>query len=61
MATDDETLHFIELHRLMGKGIGYIDAHLLASTTLTEGAQPWTRDRRLASVAAELKISIGRT
>jgi predicted nucleic acid-binding protein len=57
MATDEETLHFIESHRLMGKGIGYIDAHLLASITLTDGAQLWTRDKRLADVAAELKIS----
>jgi predicted nucleic acid-binding protein len=57
VATDDETLHFIERHRLMGKGIGYIDAHLLASVTLTDGAQLWTRDKRLAAIAAELKIS----
>jgi predicted nucleic acid-binding protein len=56
IATDAETLHFIEHHHLMGKGIGYIDAHLLASTTLTDGAQLWTRDKRLAAVAAELKI-----
>jgi predicted nucleic acid-binding protein len=57
MATDEETLHFIESHHLMRKGIGYIDAHLLASITLTDGAQLWTRDKRLAAVAAELKIS----
>jgi predicted nucleic acid-binding protein len=57
MATDEETLHFIEGHRLMGRGIGYIDAHLLASITLTDGAQLWTRDKRLAAVAAQLKIS----
>jgi predicted nucleic acid-binding protein len=57
MATDEETLHFIDRHHLMGKGIGYIDAHLLASITLTDGAQLWTRDKRLAAVAAELKIS----
>jgi predicted nucleic acid-binding protein len=56
VATDDETLHFIERRRLMGKGIGYIDAHLLASTTLTDGAQLWTHDKRLAGIAAHLKI-----
>jgi predicted nucleic acid-binding protein len=59
VATDEETLHFIERHHLMGKGIGYIDAHLLASITLTDGAQLWTRDRRLAAVAAQLQISFG--
>lgn len=57
VATDEETLHFIERHHLMGKGIGYIDAHLLASVTLADGAQFWTRDKRLAAIAAELRIS----
>jgi predicted nucleic acid-binding protein len=56
VASDDETLHFIDRHRLMGKGIGYVDAHLLASVTLTDGAQLWTRDKRLATIGAKLKI-----
>jgi predicted nucleic acid-binding protein len=56
VAKDDEVLHFIENHRLMGKGIGYIDAHLLASVTLTPAATLWTRDKRLASIAAQLRI-----
>jgi len=34
-AADQEVLYFIEQHELMGKGIGYIDAHLLASVALT--------------------------
>lgn len=55
-ATDDETLRFIEHHRLMGRGIGYIDAHLLASVTLTEAARLWTRDKRLRVIAAQLRI-----
>lgn len=58
VATDEETLHFIERHRLMGKGIGYIDAHLLASVTLTDGAQLWTRDSRLRLIAAKLALSV---
>jgi predicted nucleic acid-binding protein len=57
VTTDEETLHFIERHHLMGKGIGYIDAHLLASITLTDGAQLWTRDKRLGVIAEKLKIS----
>ena len=57
VATDEEALHFIERHRLFGKGIGYIDAHLLAATALTDGAQLWTRDKRLAGVAAELRLA----
>jgi len=53
-ASHDEVLHFIDAHALMGRGIGYVDAHLLASTLLTSGARLWTGDRRLAAVAAEL-------
>jgi len=56
VATDDETLHFIEHHRLMGKGLSYVDAHLLASATLTETSQLWTNDKRLAEIAAKLRI-----
>ncbi|MDP9191467.1 MAG: type II toxin-antitoxin system VapC family toxin [Acidobacteriota bacterium] len=56
VATDDEALFFIERHRLMGKGIGYTDVHLLASVFLTDGVQLWTRDKRLAAIADQLRI-----
>ena len=56
VATDDEVLFFIEQHRLMGTGIGYIDAHLLAATMFDRTAQLWTRDRRLTSMATEMGI-----
>lgn len=39
VASDDEVLFFIERHELMGRGIGYIDAHLLAATTLADPAR----------------------
>jgi len=51
----DEALYFIEHHGLMGKGIGYVDVHLLASVAITAGVKLWTRDKRLASVAAQLR------
>lgn len=54
VATDGETLLFIERHRLPGKGIGYIDANLLASVALTLGARLWTLDKGLATIAARL-------
>ena len=41
----------------MGRGIGYIDVHLLASAALTEAGRLWTRDRRLAAVAGELELA----
>lgn len=57
VASDGEVLEFIERRRLMGRGIGYIDVHLLASVALDGTATLWTRDRRLAAVAAELALA----
>ncbi|MCU1246917.1 MAG: ribonuclease [Acidobacteria bacterium] len=57
VATDDEALQLIEHRGLMGKGLGYADVHLLASVMLTEGASLWTRDKRLAAVAADLHVA----
>lgn len=55
-ATDPEALDFIERRALMGRGLGYVDVHLLASTALAADARMWTRNRRLAAVAAELEL-----
>jgi len=57
MATDDEVLDLIERQALFGRGIGYVDAHLLAAARLTADARLWTADRRLQSVAAELGLA----
>jgi len=57
MATDPEALDFIERRALMGRGIGYVDVHLLASVALAGTAQLWTRDKRLAAVAADLELA----
>ena len=57
VATDAEVLHFIERHALFGRGIGYIDAHLLAAVRLTASAELWTNDKRLHSVAAKLGLA----
>jgi predicted nucleic acid-binding protein len=54
VADSDEVLVFIERHRLHGKGIGYVDVHLLAAVALSEGATLWTRDKRLQSVSKAL-------
>ena len=58
LANDEETLLFIEQRKLMGKGISYVDAHLLASVTLTEDALLWTRDKRLIAAAADLRLAM---
>jgi len=54
VATDQEVLALIEHHRLMGRGIGYIDAHLLAATALAGPCLLWTSDRRLRDIARGL-------
>jgi predicted nucleic acid-binding protein len=59
LATHAEVLAFIEARSLMGRGIGYVDAHLLASVALSGGARLWTRDRRLGSLAGELGFVYG--
>ena len=57
VAEDDEVMRLIERESLFGLGIGWVDAHLLASTRLTIGASLWTRDRILAAVASRLALA----
>ncbi len=52
-AESHEVLRYIERHSLHGKGIGYVDVHLLASAAIG-GTKLWTRDKRLHAVAREL-------
>jgi len=56
VATDEEVLFFIDRHSLMGRGIGYIDAQLLASVALGAAVKLWTRDKRLQTVTASLSL-----
>ncbi len=51
-----EYLYFIEKHNLPGRGIGFIDIHLLASTTLGQ-VKIWTLDKRLKLAAIDLGLS----
>jgi predicted nucleic acid-binding protein len=55
MAGHDETLAFVAAQRLMARGLGWIDMHLLASAKLAR-LPFWTVDNRLAAVAAELQL-----
>ena len=56
-ASDGEALALIERRALMGRGLGFIDVHLLAAAALDGAARLWTRDRRLAAAAAELAVA----
>lgn len=53
VASDEEVLFYIERHKLMGRGIGYVDAHLMAAVALGDRALLWTRDKRLQVLAME--------
>lgn len=57
VATDEEVMDLVERQQLHGRGIGYVDAHLLAAVRLTPDAKLWTGDRPLQRVAAELGLS----
>ena len=54
-AGHEEIMKFIENYRLMGKSLGYIDIHLLASAMLT-GIPLWTIDKKLNEVAIKLGL-----
>lgn len=57
IASNDEVMKFIVKRKLSGLGIGYVDAHLLASAMLTVEASIWTRDKRLLAAARSLKLA----
>ncbi len=52
----NEAMRFIEDHGLMGKGLGYIDVHLLASALLSD-ALLWTEDKKLHAASRSLGIA----
>jgi predicted nucleic acid-binding protein len=56
IATDEEVLAFITQDNLFGLGIGYVDAHLLASVRLTPNTLLWTQDKRLRAAAEQLAL-----
>jgi predicted nucleic acid-binding protein len=58
MAADTEVLHFIDRYELFGRGIGYVDAHLLAVVRFTPGTYLWTSDNKLHEVADELDLAM---
>lgn len=55
VAEHREVMEFVERSQLFGHGVGWIDAHLLASALLS-GTALWTADQQLARVASVLKI-----
>lgn len=55
IASEHEVLHLVDEEELTGRGIGWIDAHLLAAARLT-AIRLWTADRSLGEVASALGV-----
>jgi len=53
-----EVLEFVDTHRLLGRGIGWVDMHLLASARLARESM-WTLDKRLAAAAMDVGVAAG--
>lgn len=51
-----EFLYFIEQHKLSGRGVGFVDIHLLASAQLSQ-LPLWTADKRLKATATDLDLN----
>ncbi len=51
----DEVRFFVNKHHLYGKGVGYIDVHLIASCMI-DNARLYTRDKRLSHIAKEFNL-----
>lgn len=54
--SDEEAIDFVEDARLMGRGVGFVDVHLLAAVASKPGSRLWSRDRRLAEIAANMRL-----
>ena len=56
VAQASEARSMIEAHSLFQRGIGFVDAHLLASTFITAQTVLWTRDKQLRNIAETLGL-----
>lgn len=55
--TDEKVVDFIREKKLYGRGIGYIDCHLLASIYEARNTYVWTSDKRFRAAATELEVA----
>jgi predicted nucleic acid-binding protein len=56
-ASHEEVLRFVQARRLMGRGLGWVDLHLLASSIVAK-IPFWSMDKRLSAVARKLGIQV---
>ena len=56
LADHAEVVEFVEIHRLYGRALSWVDVHLLAAARLAQ-LPIWTLDKRLAVVAGEMGLA----
>lgn len=56
MVPHQEVVEFVRSRRLLGRGVGWIDIHLLASA-MVERLQVWRADPRFSALAEELHLA----
>jgi predicted nucleic acid-binding protein len=54
----DEILHLTDRRELWGRGLSAVDVHLMAAVAVIEGAQLWTRDKRLRAASADVGVAL---
>ena len=52
-----DVVALIDGRKLMGRGIGLVDAHILGAVLNHSGALLWTRDKRLRGIAEEIGVA----
>lgn len=57
IARPEEILIMVRENSLMGTGIGYVDAHVLASVVIVPDTHLWTRDKRLRRAAEKFGVA----
>ena len=55
LADNQEVQNLVDARRLYGRGLGWVDVHLIASALLS-GVKLWTLDKRLSQMAGELDV-----
>jgi predicted nucleic acid-binding protein len=56
LVSHEEVLAFLEAQRLRGRGLGWLDTHLLAAARVAR-VPFWTHDKKLAEAARELSLT----
>jgi predicted nucleic acid-binding protein len=57
LARHVHVMQLVEAEKLFSTGVGYVDAHLIASARLLPGSRIWTRDKRLHAQAERLGVA----